>query len=111
MDEATALILMLRPYRGVQQYVTREVYTIRPGMPVIEGTDSYGNSCQRLVAPVGDFFIHTSAEVMVTDSVDVAPGAYFVEIQYLSNEVLPFLLPSRYCESDRFGELAREDNL
>jgi transglutaminase-like putative cysteine protease len=60
------------------------------------------------VAPVGDFLIHTSAEVMVTGSVDAAPGAHFVEIQYLPNQVLPFLLPSRYCESDRFGDLARE---
>jgi transglutaminase-like putative cysteine protease len=35
-------------------------------------------------------------------------GAYFVEIQHLPNDVLTFLLPSRYCESDRFGELARD---
>jgi len=75
---------------------------------MIESTDSFGNSCQRLVAPAGDFLIHTSAEVMVTDNVYVAPGAYFVEIQHLPNEVLPYLLPSRYCESDRFGDLARE---
>jgi len=106
--EASVLILMLRPYRGSQQWINREVYTIKPAMPIIESTDSYGNSCQRLVAPAGDFLIQTSAEVMVTASVDVAPGTYFVEIQHLPNPVLPFLLPSRYCESDRFGDLARE---
>ncbi len=75
---------------------------------MIESTDSFGNSCQRLVAPAGDFLIHTSAEVMVPANIDVAPGTYFVEIQHLPNEVLPYLLPSRYCESDRFGDLARE---
>jgi len=106
--EASVLILMLRPYKGCQQWINREIYTIKPAMPIIESTDSYGNSCQRLVAPVGDFSIYTSAEVMVTDSIDVAPGAYFVEIQHLPDKVLPFLLPSRYCESDRFGDLARE---
>ena len=106
--EASVLILMLRPYRGIQQWINREVYSIKPAIPMIESTDSFGNSCQRLVAPVGDFLIYTSAEVMVTNSIDVAPGAYFVEIQYLPNEVLPYLLPSRYCESDRFGDLARE---
>ena len=42
------------------------------------------------------------------NTIDVAFGAGFVEIQYLPNLVLPFLLPSRYCESDRFGDLARE---
>jgi len=106
--EASVLILILRPYRGGQQWINREVYTIKPAMPIIESTDSYGNSCQRLVAPAGDFLIHTSAEVMVNNSVEVAPGAYFVEIQHLPHEVLTFLLPSRYCESDRFGDLARE---
>lgn len=108
IDDAVALILMLRPYRGIQQWIIRETYTIRPAVAVTESIDSYGNSCQRLVAPQGDFMIYTSAEVIVKDSIDVAPGAYFVEIQYLPNEVLPYLLPSRYCESDRFGELARD---
>ena len=37
-----------------------------------------------------------------------APGAYFVEIQNLPEPVLTYLLPSRYCESDKFGDLARE---
>jgi len=106
--EASVLILMLRPFRGIQQWINREVYIIKPAIPIIESTDSLGNSCQRLVVPVGDFLIQTSSEVMVTDSIDVAPWAYFVEIQHLPNEVLPFLLPSRYCESDRFGDLARE---
>lgn len=106
--EPTVLILMLRPFRGIQQWINREVYTIHPALPMLESTDSFGNSCQRLLAPVGDFLIHTSAEVMVNDTVDVAPGACFVEIQNLPNVVLPYLLPSRYCESDRFGDLARE---
>jgi len=106
--EATVLILILRPFRGTRQWINQEAYTIKPAIPMIESTDSFGNSCQRLVAPVGDFLIHTSAEVMAPDHAEVAPGAYFVEIQYLPNDVLAYLLPSRYCESDRFGDLARE---
>ena len=100
---------MLRPYRGSQQWINRETFTITPSaIPILESTDSFGNSYQRLLAPIGDFFIHTSAEVIVTDNIDIAPGDYFVEIQHLPNEILPYLLPSRYCESDRFGDLARE---
>ncbi len=106
--EPSFLILMLRPFRGYQQWINSEVYNIDPAIPVIESIDGFGNSCQHLVMPVGDVFINSSAEVMVVDSVDIAPGACFVEIQYLPNQVLPFLLPSRYCESDRFGDLARE---
>ncbi|MDD1607571.1 MAG: transglutaminase family protein [Methylococcaceae bacterium] len=106
--EASVLILMLRPFRGYQQWINSEVYNIEPAIPLIESTDGFGNSCQHLVAPIGDFLIHTSAEVMVADTIDIAQGAYFVEIQHLPHEVLPFLLPSRYCESDRFGDLARD---
>jgi len=108
IDDAAALILMLRPFRGMSQWVMNESYTIKPDVLVIEGTDSYGNSCQRLVAPQGILLIDASAEVIIADYQDAAPGAYFVEIQNLPNDVLPFLLPSRYCESDRFGELARD---
>ncbi len=108
IDDASALILMLRPYRGIQQWVEWQTYTLSPVVPVIESNDSFGNSRQRLIAPTGDFFIHTAAEVIVANSTATATGAYFVEIQHLPNEVLVFLLPSRYCESDRFGELARD---
>lgn len=108
IDHATALILMLRPYRGIQQWIIRETYTIRPAVPVTESADFYGNAQQRLVAPAGDFLIYSSAEVIVGDYLATAPGAEFIEIQNLPNDVLPYLLPSRYCESDRFGDMARE---
>lgn len=104
--EPTPFILMLRPRSGGQQWVAREEYAILPYVPVFEYTDDYKNLCQRLVAPVGDFVVRTSANVKTVDLVETAPGAPFVEIQHLPNEVLSYLLPSRYCESDRFGELA-----
>jgi transglutaminase-like putative cysteine protease len=104
----TPLVLMLRPRSGAQQWIARESYTLTPYVPVVEYTDIYGNLCQRLVAPLGRFSIHTSAEVMTSDAIDSAPGASFVEIQNLPESVLTYLLPSRYCESDRFGDLAQE---
>ena len=41
--------------------------------------------------------------IEAADAADAAPGAPFVEVQALPDETLPFLLPSRFCESDRFG--------
>lgn len=102
----TPFILMLRPRSGAQQWVAREEYRILPNIPVFEFTDDYGNLCQRLVAPPGNFSVRTSADVRTADFIDQAPGAPFVEVQYLPDAVLSYLLPSRYCESDRFGELA-----
>jgi len=108
IEDESALIFMLRPYRGIRQWIVRETFVIKPTLPILESTDSFGNSCQRLVAPKGYLLVHSSAEVIVDGYAEAAPGANFIEIQYLPAEVLRFLLPSRYCESDRFGELARE---
>jgi transglutaminase-like putative cysteine protease len=102
----TPFILMLRLRSGAQQWVSREEYRLMPSVPVYEFTDIYGNLCQRLVAPPGAFAVHTSADVMTADQVDQSPGAPFVEIEALPDDVLSYLLPSRYCESDRFGPMA-----
>ena len=102
----TPFVLMLRPRSGAQQWISREEYNLVPGVSVFEFTDAYGNLCQRLIAPPGPFAIHTTAEVQTADSVDQVPGAPFVEVQNLPDSVLSYLLPSRYCESDRFGQMA-----
>ena len=102
----TPFILMLRLRSGRQQWVASEEYMLKPSIPVLEFTDTYGNLCQRLIAPPGYFTVYTSAEVMTADQMDEAPGAPFVEVEYLPDEVLSYLLPSRYCESDRFGQMA-----
>tara|TARA_R110002167_G_scaffold71819_1_gene202498 strand:+ start:1180 stop:2028 length:849 start_codon:yes stop_codon:yes gene_type:complete len=102
----TPFILMLRLRSGRQQWVASEEYMLTPIIPVMEFTDGYGNLCQRLVAPPGHFAVYTSAEVMTADHMDQSPGAPFVDIEYLPDEVLCYLLPSRFCESDRFGQMA-----
>lgn len=102
----TPFILMLRPRSGAQQWISREEYKLTPIVPAVEFTDIYGNLCQRLVAPPGVFTVHTSAEVMTADYVDREPGSPFVEIQNLPDAVLCYLLPSRYCESEKFSEMA-----
>lgn len=100
------MVLMLRPRSGPGQWVAREEYRLTPAVPVLEFTDGFGNLCQRLVAPPGDFRIDTAAEVMVTPEAPPEPDAPFVEIPALPDDVLVFLLPSRFCECDRFGEQA-----
>ncbi len=104
----TPFVLMLRPRSGAQQWIAREEYRLKPSIPVFEFTDDYGNLCQRLLAPPGAFAVYTAAEIMTADHVDQSPGAIFVEIQNLPDAVLSYLLPSRYCESDLFGQMASE---
>ena len=103
----TPFILMLRPRSGGHQWVARESYTLKPSVPVVEYTDNYGNLCQRLIAPPGEFFIRTSADILTADGIGVCPGAPFEDVQNLPDDVLTYLLPTRYCESDRFIDLGQ----
>ena len=104
----TPFILMLRARSGAHQWVGRETYALKPSLQAVEFTDSYGNLCQRLIAPPGDFSIDTSADVLTADTIEVKPGAPFVEVQNLPDAVLTYLLPSRYCESEQFFVMANQ---
>lgn len=106
ISEPTPFILMLRPRSGAQQWVEREEYKITPNIPVFEFTDNYGNLCQRLIANPGLFSIATSSDVIISNSIDQSFNAPFIDIQNLPDSVLSYLLPSRYCESDCFNEMA-----
>jgi len=107
--ETTPMVFMLRPRSGPGQWVAGESYRLSPSIEVVEYTDVFGNLCQRLVAPVGHFEIQTTVEVLLKrpDGVIAAHPA-FVEIPNLPDSVMTYLLPSRYCESDRFGDMAME---
>lgn len=108
VDTPTPMVLMLRPRSGHGQWVAQELYALSPNVPVVEYVDTFGNLCQRLVAPAGAFRIHTTVGADVADTIDVEPGAPFTPVQELPDSVLQYLLPSRYCESDTLGDLARE---
>lgn len=108
IEVPTPFVFMLRPRSGAHQWVCFEKYILSPLTAVSEFTDSYGNLCQRLVAPVGEFSVSTRAELFVPDGVDREPGGSFVEIQNLPDYVLGYLLPSRYCESEQFAQMATE---
>jgi transglutaminase-like putative cysteine protease len=108
IPEPTVFVLMLRPRSGYQQWITQEEYRLSPSVPIVEFTDGYGNLCQRLIAPAGYFTVSTMAQIHVPEVLDVAPGAPFIDVQNLPDAVLSYLLPSRFCESDRFGQMAGE---
>lgn len=108
IEFSTPFILMMRARSGAQQWIASEEYQVSPTIPIFEFTDNYGNLCQRLIAPPGPFSVHTTARVRVSENVDTAPGAHFVPVQELPDAMLSYLLPSRYCESDRLLTLAQD---
>ncbi|HZG39704.1 MAG TPA: transglutaminase family protein [Nodosilinea sp.] len=106
--EPSPLILMLRPRGGPAQQIIQQNYRLEPEIPIVDYVDSYGNLCQRLLAPEGQLRISSTATVEVSDGIDVQFGAEFVPVQDLPDYALQFLLPSRYCQSDVLAALATE---
>ena len=71
--------------------------------------DSFGNRCTRFMAPAGIVQLSGESVVEVEGVADpVCVEARQADVQDLPDEVLRFLLPSRYCEVDRFVAIAHE---
>jgi transglutaminase-like putative cysteine protease len=104
----TPFIFMLRPRSGAHQWIVREEYQHTPSIPVMEFADGFGYLCQRLTAPPGNFSVRTSVDVTISNITDTCPQAPFVDIALLPESCLGYLLPSRYCESDKFLDLAND---
>jgi len=71
--------------------------------------DSFGNICTRFLAPAGRLRLWNSTLIEDSGLPDpVAPDALEIPPHELPNDVLRFLLPSRYCEIDLLSPIAVE---
>ncbi len=71
--------------------------------------DSFGNRCTRLVAPAGQLRLYASTIISTSNEPDaVNPAARECPVGELPHDVLIYLLNSRYCEVDRFSNIAYE---
>ena len=78
-----------------------------PATPIALYTDGFGNICSRMTAPAGDFTLR--ADALVADSGEpdtVWPDAIQHEVADLPEDVIVYLLGSRYCETDRLVQTA-----
>jgi transglutaminase-like putative cysteine protease len=84
-------------------------HTIRfdPPLEARAYTDSFGNICTRIEAPAGEIAMSTLFEIHDSGDPDpVVPDASQRDIKDLPDEVLLYLLGSRYCDTDRLGDFA-----
>jgi transglutaminase-like putative cysteine protease len=106
-DTETPLIALLdvHPTRAAD---LRSAASIRTNHtePIWKFTDPFGNTCLRTVAPAGilsleaDFVIDDNGAAGITTNVSETP------IESLPIDVLPYLLASRYCETDKLAPVA-----
>ena len=107
-EQPTPMIVVLSVhYSRISDLVSPDVMITSPSTPYVSYRDSFGNWCNRVMAPAGAFQIR--AATIVNDSGqpdEVAPLVVQHAVEDLPEETLVYLLPSRYCESDKLLETA-----
>jgi transglutaminase-like putative cysteine protease len=102
------MILMLSVHPSRQgDLLTDHTLRTLPSVDTRDYVDGFGNICTRLVAPAG--LIEIRNEFLIRDSglPDVtASSAAQIPLQDLPDDVLVYLLGSRYCDTQKLTELA-----
>jgi transglutaminase-like putative cysteine protease len=106
--QQVAMVLMLSVHPSRQRDLIGE-HRIRfsPNVASRDYLDGFGNICTRLVAPAGLIEIRNRFTILDSGQPDeLAPEAQQLEIDELPDEVLVFLLGSRYCDTQKLVNLA-----
>ena len=105
---AMVALLNVHPSRASDLLEPDELQT-EPRLEVSQYIDGFGNRCARFVAPQGQLRLSSSTLIQDSDEPDeVNWAARERGVGDLPHEVLGFLLNSRYCEVDRFSNIAVE---
>jgi transglutaminase-like putative cysteine protease len=106
--QPTPMVTMLNIHPSrFSDIVGTESIIAEPDVPIGFYRDSFGNVCGRLVAPAGGITLRGHALVRDSGLPDVlVPNAQQVAIDQLPDDVLLYLMPSRYCETDKLTDIA-----
>jgi transglutaminase-like putative cysteine protease len=109
LSQPTPMLMMLYVHPSRAPSIREpERLEVEPNVSISEYIDSFGNRCGRLFAPPGSFVLRNDA--IVEDDGQTDPQGWDApqhEVRDLPDDVLQFLLPSRYCEVDsELSELA-----
>jgi transglutaminase-like putative cysteine protease len=98
--------LSVHPTRNRDLRTAQRIMT-QPNIPLYDYVDSFGNMCTRLTIPAGKTTISCGFVIEDPFEPDVyAPDAPQLPVEDLPDEVMLYLLGSRYCETDRLTETA-----
>jgi transglutaminase-like putative cysteine protease len=105
---ATPMVAMLtvHPSRNKDLETPHRILT-EPEMPIYDYLDIHGNTCSRVTIPPGGLTINCDFTIHDSGAPDpVSADAVQHPIEDLPDEILIYLLGSRYCETDRLAETA-----
>jgi transglutaminase-like putative cysteine protease len=106
--QETPMVLMLsiEPAR-LGDLLSEHRIRFSPDIAARDYVDMFGNTCTRIVAPPG--LLEIRNEFLIADSGlpdEVAPQARQLEVGALPDEVLIYLLGSRYCDTEKLSNQA-----
>ncbi|MEE7450295.1 transglutaminase [Methylobacterium radiotolerans] len=108
LSQPTPMILMLSVHPArLGDLLTPQAIRFDPPLQAREYRDIFDNICHRIVAPPGQLTIAADFTVQDSGQPDpVVPEARQIPVQDLPDDVLIFLLGSRYCDTDKLSQTA-----
>ncbi len=105
--QPTPMLLMLSVHPSrVHDLLTPENMTFDPPLPSTDYRDGFGNVCTRMVAPSGPLTIKNEFLIADSGEPDPVPDAPQIPVADLPDELLVYLLGSRYCDTDALSNKA-----
>jgi transglutaminase-like putative cysteine protease len=106
--QPTPMLLALNIHASRRRdLLTPQTLRFDPGLPASPFRDAFGNDCTRIVAPAGATRITTDFAILDGGRPDPQPPAGTSDdIADLPDDVLMYLLGSRYCDTDRLADMA-----
>lgn len=107
-DAPTPMMAMLsvHPARHADLRTPHRIIT-DPDVPLHDYTDAFGNVCTRITIPAGGLTLSCDFTIEDDGQPDpYAPDAVQHAIEELPDDILVYLLGSRYCETDRMSDTA-----
>jgi transglutaminase-like putative cysteine protease len=110
LPNPVSIVAMLHVHPSRAAYLqTADSLRLEPDLPIHEYRDTFGNICTRVAAPAGTLRFIGDAVIQDSGELDPQqPSAIEHLVEDLPDDVLQFLLSSRYCEVDLLSVVAFE---
>jgi transglutaminase-like putative cysteine protease len=106
----TPAVVLAEPHGDLHEHVVEEQWSTEPDLASSTYVDLYGNRCRRLELPEGVSTVSYDGLVEIDAEPEPVPGPDDAQhrIENLPDQLLHWLLPSRYAESDLLYDTAWE---
>ncbi|HUQ21898.1 MAG TPA: transglutaminase family protein [Gaiellaceae bacterium] len=109
-ESPTPSVVLAEPHTDCRRRVVDDHWHSEPELGSSTYTDLYGNRCRRLELPEGVSTVEYDAVVEIDPNPEATPGSGDEQhrVEDLPDQMLHWLLPSRYAESDTLKDRAWE---